>query len=185
MKITLLRHGKPKMPRFNKMTGYEFGTWINTYNNAPLDECSLPPPESMSVAKSHNAAICSTLIRSIESSTQLELAHTVEASEDFIEAGLPYYDIFNLKFSDKVWSVLFRVLWFLGYSPNSESYSQAKARAKNCSDKLELIANKNESVIFIGHGILNRLISKELRNRGWSGDTGIKSGHWQFATFEK
>lgn len=184
MKIVLLRHGKPKVADFNRMTGIEFGAWIKSYNEAPLDELCLPPAGSMHIAKECNAAVCSTLVRSIESSKHLELTSKVDVSHDFVEAGLPNYPIFKLKFSVHFWLVLFRVMWFLGCAPNSESYSQAKERAKRCSDKLESIAKEYDSVVFVGHGILNRLISKELQKRGWQGPVKTPSAYWQFAVYE-
>ena len=107
-----------------------------------------------------------------------------EVSPDFVEAGLPNYPILKLKFSHNIWLVLFRVLWFLGYAPNSESYLQTKDRAKRCADKLEIIAQDNESVIFVGHGILNRLISKELQKRGWQGPVKTPRAYWQFVVYE-
>jgi len=184
MKIVLLRHGKPRLPSFRKMTGSEFGNWINSYDAAPLDAECPPFDESINISKRCNTAICSTLIRSIESSNRLGLSDTIEASNDFIEARLPSYNIFNLKFSEKIWLIIFRVLWFIGYSPNTESYSEAKFRAKKCSDKLVATAKGSESVILVGHGILNRLISKELRSRGWQGPAKTKSKYWQFDIYE-
>ena len=108
----------------------------------------------------------------------------LDVSSDFIEADLPSYNVLNLKFSENFWLILFRVLWFIGYSPNTESYSAVKLRAKKCSDKLIETAEKNESVIFVGHGILNRLISKELRSRGWQGPAKNSNKYWQFAIYE-
>jgi broad specificity phosphatase PhoE len=184
MKIVLLRHGKPRLPSFGKMTGSEFSNWISSYNAAPLDIECLPPSESINISERCNTAICSTLVRSMESSERLGLNTKVEVSSDFIEAALPSYNIFNLRFSEKFWLVTFRVSWFIGYSPNTESYSEAKLRAKKCSDKLVETARGNESVIFVGHGILNRLISKELKSCGWQGPVKTNSKYWQFAIYE-
>jgi len=72
----------------------------------------------------------------------------------------------------------------LGYAPNSESYSQAKLRAKKCADQLIEIAKEKDSVILIGHGVLNRLISKELRARNWQGSSKAKSKYWQFSVYQ-
>jgi broad specificity phosphatase PhoE len=184
MKIVLLRHGKPRLSDFGKMTGSEFCDWIESYDVAPLDLEFPAPTDSIKISESCNAAICSTLVRSIESSNELGLTEKVKASSEFIEASLPSYNIFNLKFSSKIWLVIFRVLWVFGYSPNSESYSEVKIRARKCSDKLVATAKDNDSVIFVGHGILNRLISKELIRRGWQGPAKTKNKHWQFCVYE-
>ena len=172
------------MPSFEKMTGSEFSQWISSYNAASLDKECQPSSESINISERCNAAICSTLVRSIESSDRLGLGSRVEVSSDFIEACLPSYNVLNLKFSEKIWLIIFRSLWFIGYSPNTESYSGAKLRAKKCSDRLIKTAKANESVIFVGHGILNKLISIELRSRGWRGPAKTNSRYWQFSIYE-
>lgn len=184
MKIILLRHGKPILPHFDKMTGSEFNNWIDAYNNAALDNDCPPTDEALAISKSCNYAICSTLRRSIESSKELGLMKTVEISNGFIEAGLPSYNVFNLKFSNNFWLIFFRALWLLGCSPGAESYPQAKLRAKKCANKLVLTAEANESVIFVGHGILNKLISKELIRLGWQKPSENKNSYWDFSVYK-
>jgi len=185
MKIVLLRHGKPIIPMLDIMKGSEFIHWINLYNSASLDHDHTPSNDSISIAKSCNAVFCSTLTRSIESADSLGIREKVTISSDFIEAGLPSFDLLNLKFSHSFWLLFFRISWFLGYAPNSESYSQAKSRATKCANELIDTARENESVGFIGHGILNNLISKELRNRGWQGPVKTNNQYWASSIYEK
>ena len=185
MKIVLLRHGRPQLLMRKKMTGAEFINWINQYNSAPLDDSYPPPDDSVTIAEKCNASICSTLRRSIESADKLALSDRVVISDDFIEAGLPCFNLFNVTFSANVWLVIFRISWFLGYSPNSESYAHLKERAKRCSDQLMATAKEKESVIFVGHGILNRVIAKELGRRGWLSDSKKSNDYWRFSVFKK
>lgn len=184
MKVVLLRHGKPRLPDSKRMTGVAFGNWINSYDGAPLDTRVPPPKQSILAARGCSVAVCSTLARSIESSEMLGISKEMEISDTFVEASLPNYNVLNLKFPEQFWLVFFRISWFLGYSPNSESYSQVKVRAKICSERLAALAKENGSVIFVGHGILNRLISRELRNLGWCGSAKTKSNYWQFSVYE-
>jgi len=164
------------MPDLGKMKGSEFIEWINLYNGACLESSSCPTADSVEISSNCRSALCSTLARSIESAEKLGLSEKVEICSDFIEVGLPSFNVLNLKFSKNIWLFIFRAFWLMGYSPNSESYLQAKSRAKKCSGKLIENAKKNGSLVFVGHGILNRLISKELRSRGWQGPakTGSK-----------
>ena len=184
MKIILMRHGKPSLPKLGKMRGAEFINWINLYNAASLDSKYSPLHDSVLISKSCRAAVCSTLTRSIESADKLGLSSKVEVSDDFVEAGLPSFNVFNLKCSEHFWLLFFRVSWLLGYAPNSESYSQVRFRVKKCADQLIEIAKEKDSVILIGHGVLNRLISKELRARNWQGSSKAKSKYWQFSFYE-
>lgn len=185
MKIVLLRHGKPQMPHFERMTGSEFRQWVVTYNSVSLDKDVPAPPSAITVSESCKVAICSTLNRSIESSTALGLESRVVIAPEFVEASLPSYDVLNLRFSEKFWLVFFRVMWFFGYSPNCESYSACKCRAKECANRLVEAAKESESVVFVGHGILNRLIAKQLLKDGWHGSTKISRQYWRFSVYEK
>ena len=184
MKIILMRHGMPNLPKLGKMTGAEFVNWINLYNAASLDSKCSHLHDSVLISKSCRAAVCSTLTRSIESADKLKLSSRAEVSSDFVEAGLPSFNVLNLKCSENFWLLFFRALWLLGYAPNSESYSQAKLRAKKCADQLIEIAKEKDSVVFVGHGILNKLIAKELRACNWQGSSKAKSKYWQFSVYE-
>lgn len=184
MKIVLLRHGKPDIPRLANMNGVEFVKWINSYDLAALDEKCSPAEDALLIAQSCSAVICSTLRRSIESAEMLGVSDKVEASSEFVEANLPNFGVMSLRLPARVWLVVFRLSWFIGYSPNSESYLQVKERAKNCASQLINIAQDKESVMFVGHGILNRLISKELIRRKWRGPARSKSDYWQFSIYE-
>jgi broad specificity phosphatase PhoE len=49
----------------------------------------------------------------------------------------------------------------LGYSRNSESFKEAKSRASEAVEKLLEIAKEYENVLFVGHDVYNRILSKE------------------------
>jgi len=89
-----------------------------------------------------------------------------------------------LKLSPKFWAVFFRILWLLGYSRNSETYSEAKNRAVDAAKVLTELANEYEKVIFVGHGVFNRILAKELRKTGWAGPRNPGSKHWGFGIYE-
>jgi broad specificity phosphatase PhoE len=72
-----------------------------------------------------------------------------------------------IKLSLKIWAVAFRILWLLGYSRNSKSFKEAKSRASEAGEILSETAREYESVLFVGHGVFNRMLSNELRWNGW------------------
>lgn len=90
-----------------------------------------------------------------------------------------------IKLSPKIWALAFRILWLLGYSRNSESFKEAKSRASEAVDKLTEIAREYESVLFVGHGVFNRILSNELRRHGWLGPKNPGSNHWAFCVYER
>ena len=184
MEITLLRHGKPIIPSLKKLSASAFYEWVQEYNTSGLSPSSKPTTEAFSCANECNAIVCSDLPRSIESAKALNAGDIVLSNAIFNEAGLPAANWHTLKLSPKIWAVTFRVLWLLGYSRNSESFRESKARAIEAVKKLTEIAHEYESVLFVGHGVYNRILANELRRSGWSGPKNPGSKHWSMGVYE-
>jgi len=188
MKIVLLRHGKPDIPNLGKLKASEFHRWIEAYNSAPLDTELKPSLKLIEIANQCNIIVCSDLPRSIESAKILgvEDIHCIDAI--YREFELPYARELpkhgSPKLSPAVWSILFRVFWFMGYAPNCESLSSARQRASSAAHLLHNKAVKNKTVLFVGHSLLNSFIAKTLLAKGWRGTTSIFSKHWEFSVFE-
>ncbi len=185
MEITLLRHGKPDIPSLHKLSASAFTMWIQDYNAAALSASSKPTPEALACARDSKAIVCSKLQRSIDSANALDVEKLILSSSVFNEAGLPSTNWHSLKLSPKFWSVFFRILWLLGYSKNSESFSEAKNRAAKAAKILIELANESEKVIFVGHGVFNRMLANELRKNTWSGPKSPGSKHWDFGVYNK
>lgn len=184
MEIIILRHGKPIIPSLNKISPLAFRDWVNTYNISGLCATSKPTIEAIKISRRCNAVVCSELPRSIESAEALEVKDITLKSSLFNEAGLP---ISSLKFpglSPKAWAVIFRILWFLGYSKNAESFIDAKVRASEAATKLIEIAEVNSVVLFVGHGVFNRMVANELKASGWSGPKSPGTKHWSYGVYK-
>lgn len=178
MEIAILRHGMPESIPENFITASEFSNWIKRYNASGLADRSVPPECVVIYSNGCSAIISSSLQRSIDSANILDTEKLLLSDSLFIEAGLPSANWGFLKMPPKVWALFFRVLWFFGYSNNSESIKEATKRAALATDRLIQLAVKHHEVLFVGHGIFNRLLVKELKKRGWSGPGNPKSKHW-------
>ncbi len=184
MEITLLRHGKPIIPSLNKLSAFTFYEWVREYNLSGLYPSSKPTLKASSFAKECNVIVCSDLPRSIESAKALNAGDVILSDAIFNEVGLPVAKWQTLKLSPKVWAVTFRVLWLLGYSRNTESFKEAKARAIEAVKKLIEIAHEYERVLVVGHGVFNRILANELRKSGWSGPKCPGTKHWSMGVYE-
>ena len=184
MVITLLRHGKPTTPTLDKLSASKFYEWVQEYNASGLCSSSKPTTEAIRHSNLCNAVVCSDLPRSIESAKALKADNIVLSNPIFNEAGLPVANWRTLKLSPKIWAVTFRVLWLLGYSRNSESFKEAKTRASEAVRRLTEVAHEHERVLFVGHGVYNRMLANELRRSGWSGPKNPGSRHWSFGVYE-
>ena len=184
MEITLIRHGKPQIPSLNRLTASAFSDWVREYDASGLCSSSKPAAHIVNHARACQAVVCSDLPRSIESANALGLGEGILSSPLFKEAGLPVADWRRLKLSPRLWAVMFRVFWLFGYSRNSESFKEAKIRGTEAVKTLIELAREHESVLFVGHGVYNRILANQLRESGWSGPKSPDSKHWGMSVYE-
>ena len=185
MKIVILRHGQPVTPSLRKLSASAFSEWVNEYNAAGLCSTSKPTDHARNFANKCNAIVCSELPRSIESAQAFNKERIVLSDPIFNEAGLPVANWQAIKLSPKTWAVAFRILWLLGFSRSSESFKEAKSRGSEAVEKLTEVALEYESVLFVGHGVYNRILANELRRRGWIGPKNPGASHWAFGVYER
>ena len=183
MKIVLLRHGKVNYPPISILSASEFTEWVDSYNTNELDVSSKPSEEAMRIAATANAVVCSKMPRSLESVRVLGIKEVTLCHSLFNEAGLPIAEWNFPRLSVRIWAIIFRLIWFFGYSNNSESLSEAKTRSVKATNKLIEIAGEYQSVVFVGHGIINHFIAKELRNRGWVGPKSPTKRYWEYGVY--
>jgi len=184
MEIIVLRHGKPIIPSLTRIHPLAFAEWVNLYNASGLCSSSKPTSEAREIANKSNVVVCSKLPRSIESAEALNVKEINLTSSIFNEAGLPIPSIKYPSLSPKAWAVIFRILWVLGYSNNSESYKEAKLRAKEAANKLIELAELESSVLFVGHGVYNRMVANALKENGWSGPKSPGTKHWSYGVYK-
>lgn len=183
MRIILMRHGKPDLADSKSLASHEFHQWISAYNHAPLCEQSAPNAEVQRIANKCALTVCSHLRRSQESAQRLGLT-IFHSDEIFREMEMPHGKLYLPKLPPAFWAVLFRCLWFLGYRCNSESFSAARQRAVIAAQQLQDLARQHESVIFIGHGLFNRFVAKELRRKGWRGSANPGARYWEYSVYQ-
>lgn len=184
MLIVLLRHGKPDFPEHGKLRVGEIHRWVESYNSAGLVAQHKPSKQAIEVANSCNAVVCSNLPRSVESAYALGVNEIDFIEPIFREMELPHGSFPSPKLSPNFWAALFRFLWFFGYSSNGESLREAKSRASMGANRLKEIAENNGSVLFVGHGFVNRFIAKELLSTGWHGPMNPGKQFWEFGVYE-
>jgi len=184
MEIIILRHGKPNIPPLTRISPFAFTKWVNSYNASGLCSSSKPTLEAIEIANKSKVVVCSELPRSIQSATALNVKEITLKSQLFNEAGLPISSLKYPWLSPKVWAVIFRTLWLLGYSNNSESFKEAKVRAAKAAKKLIELAELESCVLFVGHGVYNRMIANELNASGWSGPKSPGTKHWSYGVYK-
>jgi broad specificity phosphatase PhoE len=191
MQITILRHGIPDLPGWDKIHSSRMPEWIKAYNSAGVkNEIGLSCQEMVSELR-HNFIVCSNLNRSTHSAKIIgyQSPHLIDAS--FCEAELPKIQLPIIKLTPHVWSMIFRVFWYAGVSPKAESVKKFESRVSLAAEKLIQLAQNHDSVLLIGHGIINRFLAKELIAKGWLGKEAPNRNkywgykYWEYATYTK
>ena len=184
MQITIFRHGKPKIGFSKMVSPRDMHKWIDSYNASGICESNKPSGKAIEAVGKSDVVVCSDLPRSIESAKVLSQKNVLSFPE-FREIGLPYASWGFPVLPPKIWTIVFRVIWFFGYSANSENMNAAKIRAIRGVTKLEALAKEHGAVVLVGHGIINRLIVNELMLRGWLGPKDPGRKYWDFDIYSK
>lgn len=180
MEIILMRHGKPVLTQSGRIAPAEMERWIEHYNLAEV-EADGAPIDGLLWLDAATCIVASTAPRALSSVQALGYkASVIDAV--FCEAQLPFAVWRFPRLSPIVWAVLFRLFWFFGYSRGSESIQVAKARARVAALKLVDLAGQGP-VLLVGHGIMNRLIAKELIALGWVGPAKHRNSYWSTSVY--
>ena len=182
MEIILMRHGKPALTGSAKVTSREMCNWITEYDLSDTGE-DIPPDFSKSLAFSASRIISSPLPRALSSLKALGLEPDV-IDEVFREAGLPVFHLPGFRLSPIVWAAFFRVMWLCGLSRNVERVGIAKRRAAQAANSLVGLANASDGpVLLMGHGVMNRLIARELKSLGFKEYCCQGNGYWNASIY--
>lgn len=185
MEIIILRHGKVNYPPIKMISASEFTRWVASYNTNELDKSSQPSEAAKNIASEVKAIVCSKLSRSLDSARLLGVEEITLAHSLFNEADMPITPWRYPKLSVRIWAIFFRLGWFFGYSNGSESFKEARDRARRAAQQLVELANEHQSVLLIGHGIMNRFIASALKSKGWTGPHSPSKKYWEYGVYTK
>jgi broad specificity phosphatase PhoE len=188
VKIVVMRHGKPEIDleslKSKKVSPLELGKVLDAYECSDLGS-NIVPSKSVLIAKSCKVTLSSDLPRAISSIKRLEVQQDQWSVEEcFREVPLPYPNWEKPFFPVLFWCFLLRLAWFLGFANNGESIRKARQRAQVCVSKIIEHVDDNESVLLLGHGIINHLIGSELKENKWVKVESTGKGYWSYAVYE-
>ena len=182
MEIILLRHGEPELEFKGYIYAQKFKILVKKYIQTGIKDS---PPKKLKNVFSSYYVVCSELKRSQQSAEKLEFIKINFSSNLFDETGIPHYDNSFIKLPVGFWLIYYRLIWLLGFNKNGESFSLAKKRATKAAEKLIILAHENDKIIVVGHGLMNRLIAKELRRKDWKGPSSPSKKYWQYGQYNK
>lgn len=188
MNIVIMRHGKPVLDleaiKHKKIPSSQLRQIVTEYENTDLDHFNIPLVNSQALAEKCGISVCSDLPRAVSSINALGLSKTNKIDPIYREPALPHIEWGFPKLTFFTWAIIFRFAWLCGFSKNGESIQAAKARAKLGAEKLEDLAKEQTSVLHVGHGIMNRLIIKELKRKNWKVIEHTGEKYWAYTVLE-
>jgi broad specificity phosphatase PhoE len=182
MKIILIRHAEVNIDKNIFTYASKLKNWLYIYDHAEIKKVLVSKDKILTIFNQSNIIFCSKLKRSLDS-VALYGKSPDETDTLFNEVGLPFANWDWVKLPLSLWVVVFRVMWLFGYDNNGESLQDAKARAKKGADRLINACDENSTVTLLGHGLMNRLIGKELVKRGWKAKAKMGSANWGYGVF--
>ncbi len=183
MEIVLVRHGEPEFSAQQgsaRVKATDMPGWIAGYDASGI--IGEPNCHAVLADKRRAFVISSPLPRARASLQAMNLTPDLIA-DDLREAPLPVFNLPWFQFSPQAWLVLFRLCWLSGALAGPESRKQTMHRAKKMTHTLIAHAQQHERVIGMGHGVINRLIARELEKAGWVKSAHTGNGYWSSVTF--
>ena len=184
MEIILARHGEPALRQRSWIAPLQLAHWIHAYNDAGI-VVEDPPLKVSAKAAESRFIVSSPLPRCLDSAQAVAPGREIFREDTVREAGLPYSSWVFPRLPLTVWTALFRLGWFCGYSSNSESFAAARDRTRTAVARLIEFSREHQSVFVMGHGIMNALVARDLLRQGWIGPKRAKHGYWQFSVYRK
>lgn len=170
--------------KYQRIASAQLGQIVDEYELSELDPFDVPGEESISIAKECTISISSDLPRAVSSSKLLGFEKTNRVEPCLREPALPHMEWNRPKLAFYSWAILYRLAWLCGFSKNGESIQEAKVRCRRGADELEHFARQGEAVLHVGHGIMNRLLVRELRRRKWLVKRRTGENYWSYTLLE-
>ena len=173
-RIFLIRHARPKVERKGFFDVAAARQYISDYDTAQVEAFVLQ--HEAIPYKEIKKVYCSTLVRS-QLTARAIFGEDVELriDETFREFERRIFTLPWLHLPIKVWLLIARLLWFLGFNNRDiETFRQARTRARKAAGLLDQDARLNHTTVLVAHGLLNSFIRRDLKRLGWQ--ESIKGG---------
>jgi len=167
MKLILVRHLK---------VNYRWKSFYNSkgYEKACADYDLSGVVDSGFVKCSEFEVITSTMIRSVQTS-KIIFGKDPDFTDDSIcEVPMKPFITTSILFPKIMWDVVGRIQWRLGIKTQAENYLDSINRINKFIDKLVL---QDRNYIVICHGWVIKLMIKQLKKKGFSGQQPLYIKH--------
>lgn len=177
MRIFLFRHGLPSFDHSIMIEPDGLHHVLNEYSESVVTEPPCYEISALEMLTKDYIVVSSELPRARSSASILGFAQVVTSS-NLNEANLPHPDTLPCRLPWRLILILCRTAWLLGYQRNAPGIQKDKEQAKKATAWLIDQARTHDDVVVFGHGVMLRLISKNLETDGWRTEMNSGSGYW-------
>lgn len=149
--------------------------WVELYESSVVKEDSTVPAASRILAREADFIVTSRSPRAISSVRLLGYEPSL-VDDAFREVSLPSNPRLP-PLPPFLWAAFFRLLWCFGYSHRLASLRCTRVRARTAARRLIRLAKKGPTLL-VGHGVMNRLIARELVSIGWFAGEKETNQYW-------
>lgn len=183
--IILARHGEPDLSRRVRLNWRGYKYWWRLYDEAGLKPGQHAPKIIKALAREADMVISSDLPRAVETAKKAKGAMPDIQEPLLVEAGLPPPNLGYIRLKPRMWGILARLSWMMGFSGEAESQKDAKIRAEKAADVLSDHASGGKMLFVAAHGWFNRMIRPALKRRGFKCVEDHGDLHWSYRRFER
>jgi broad specificity phosphatase PhoE len=166
MRIALVRHARVSFSGSAWVSPGRVREAVDEYDRAPIKPGEVSA-DLEALVQSASVVVSSSLSRSLHTAKLLARGRAVTSDSIYDEAALPSPRGAVPFLPIRLWFVVMRVLWLLGWARGAETSSEARLRARLAAERLVQAAEPDNLVVLVGHGIFMTLISRALQDNGW------------------
>ncbi len=183
--IIIARHGRPKLDRKAgpRLNWREYVDWWARYEAGGLAPDQSAPAELVELVSDAATVFASQRLRAQETAALAAPGRDQVVEGLFNEAPLPPPRFKRARYLPKTWNVLARAAWLNGHTLDTESITEARARASAAALRLHKEAEKGK-VFLAAHGWFNRMLRPELKRLHWRCVEDKGDQYWRHRVYE-
>lgn len=185
IRIVLIRHGKPDIPKGRWIGHRNFQNYIEAYERAGLDAANPPPAWLVELTLKARRVFASDRPRAQESAKALAPHADLMPDALFMEAQLKSPKLPLVRMNAPVWAVVARVAWHAGHDKGIEDYRDAKGRAQRALEILSETAETDGLAVLVAHGYFNAILGRMLSRAGWRKHGRHRAKFWNAVIYER
>jgi broad specificity phosphatase PhoE len=183
-RIVLVRHGpSAHVERSILLDRGGVEAWREAYDAAGIQADARPPESLTRVAATATHVVASDLPRALGSAQRIGARRAILSSELLRESSLAIPN-WEIRMPLGLWGMLISTAWFYRIARGTDMSAAEQSRTAAAADWLLGMTSGAATLLVVTHGVFRRMLSTELRARGWT--CAERAGgyrHWSAWTF--